>query len=119
MQNNCGFPIELVQGTDFSWQITYTDPDGNPIDLSGYTAEMQVRQTINSNDPPLMTASTGNGYIAITAASGLITISVPNAITQLIPAPLKAWYDLVLTSGVGVKTRLIFGQVTIPELVTR
>lgn len=119
MIDTSGFPIEIVQGADFSWVITYQDSDGNPINLVGYTAQMQVRQTINSEDPPLVDVSTTNGHIIIDAANGIITVTIPHSITEDLEAPLDAFYDIFITSGADFKTRLIFGSVSIPERVTR
>jgi hypothetical protein len=113
MQNNCGFPIEVVQGADFSWPIYWQDPDGNVINLSGYTAQMQIRNTVNSSGAPLVECT-----VAISASLGLIMITIPNATTAALPAPAKGVYDIFVTVG-GVKTRILWGDVTISERVTK
>lgn len=117
--DNLGFPITIVQGADFYWPITYQDSSGNPINLTGYTARMQVRQTINSNNPPIIDVSTSNGYITIIPATGSINISIPNSTTSGLTAPIKAYYDVFITSPSGFKSRIIYGSVCIPERVTR
>lgn len=117
--DSAGFPIDIVQNMDFFWPITYQDSNGNPINLAGYSAQMQVRQTINSSNPAIIDVSTANGNIVITAATGLIAISIPHSITSALTAPLKANYDVVITDGTGLKTRLVYGIASIAESVTR
>jgi hypothetical protein len=117
--DNLGFPITIVQGDDFYFPITYSDQYGNPINLSGYSAEMQVRGTVNSNNPPLIDVSTANGYIVIVPATGAVNITIPHSMTVSLPSNSNAVYDVVITSVVGFQTRIIFGNVYIPERVTR
>ena len=40
----------IDQGATWSVTVTYTDSTGAPINLTGYTAAMQVRQQYNSTD---------------------------------------------------------------------
>lgn len=109
-----GFAIEVVQGADFRWPVYYQDPDGNPIDLTGYTAKMQIRETPFAEDPPFVECN-----ISITPSTGLILISITNTITSALGAPLKAVYDLFITSPAGEKLRLLWGEVNIIERVTK
>lgn len=114
-----GFPITVVQGEDFNWPITYKDQDGDAVDLTGYTAAMQIRKTPLSEDPPIVDLTTENGGISIDGENGIITIIISNSITASLDAPLKCKYDLFIISPASFKTRLIFGIANIEERVTQ
>ena len=40
----------IDQGTDYSTSINLTDDDGNIVNLSGYTANGQIRKTYSSSN---------------------------------------------------------------------
>lgn len=113
MENNCGFPIDVVQGADFSWPVYWQDSNGDAINLNGYTAEMQIRRTRGSTGDPLVDCD-----IAITANMGLMLITIPNVDTAELEAPTKAVYDLFVTVN-SLKTRILWGEVNIIERVTK
>jgi hypothetical protein len=50
-------PVNLLlyQGDDFFLDLTATNPDGSATDLTGMTAQAQIRVTIGAPDPPLAT----------------------------------------------------------------
>lgn len=103
---------------DFAQQIFWTDINNQPINLTGFTAEL----TIGDSAPPvniyLTLSSTGmNPAITITANLGLLTIFVPAA-TMLTQKWTNGVYDLLLTSGGGLATRLLQGTFNIAPGVT-
>ncbi len=114
MKNYCGFPIQVIQGADFGLPIYYQDPGGSPVDLDGYSAKMQIRQTRGADNPPLVECG-----ISIDEPTGLIFISISHTVTAVLAAPMKAVYDLFVTPPNGEKIRLLWGNVAIIERVTR
>ena len=78
------YNITLVQGTTFQlapqWLV-----NNAPVNLTGYTASMQVRQFVDSTTL-LTEANTSNGKIVITPATGTITITLPASETATYPA---------------------------------
>ena len=82
------------------------------INLSGYTVAAQMRKSYYS--------TTANSFTTtITDASaGQITMTMTSANTSGL-TPGRYVYDLLLTSGTGVKTRVIEGIVTVMPSVTR
>jgi hypothetical protein len=44
------YDIQVDQGSTFVFHITYQDSAGTAIDLSGYTADMQVRRSVVDTD---------------------------------------------------------------------
>lgn len=111
------YDITIEQGATFLRTVTWRDSLGALINLSGYTARMQVRAK-KSSDVVLVEANTTNGYIVLGGAAGTIAITIPAAIT----APLSfvnGVYDLEVVSGGGIVTRLLEGGVELSKEVTR
>jgi phage tail sheath gpL-like len=106
----------IDQGSLWSVVLVYTDSNNTPVNLTGYTAAMQLRQNYNSTTADL-TLTTANGGITIVGATGTITIAATATQTGLLDPGFYV-YDLELTSGSNI-SRLIQGQLTVAEQVTR
>jgi len=78
-----------------------------PVDITGYTADMQVRDTSNNL---LVEASTANGKIVLTATQGKINITILASATATYAA---ATYDyaLNLTAPDGITVYQILNGV--------
>jgi hypothetical protein len=87
-----------------------------PVNLTGYTAKMQMRSNA-SDSKAVLTLQTGSG-ITITGATGTIALHATAAQTSAIVAGYYV-YDLEITSGAGIVTRLIQGQIQVSPAVTR
>ena len=111
------YTITIEQGATFSLPITWKDQLGNAVNLTGYTARLQVREEVESATP-FLTLTTENGGIALGGAAGTITLTVTATATAALTAS-KGVYDLELISGGGVITRLLEGLVVIKKEVTR
>lgn len=87
-----------------------------PVDLTDYTARMQVRAAIDS-DIVLLALSTDDGTIEV-EVEGRVTLVVPPELTAG-----AIWrtgvYDLELISPTGEVIRLVGGPVTLVPEVTR
>jgi hypothetical protein len=123
---NCGICVSnlcINQGATFQQSWTWiTNPcacQGTagaapaPVDLTGYTASLQIR------------AYPGAPTIEYDATSNLTLGGVLGTIALLIPATstaLFSWwsgvYDLLLTSPAGIVTRLLQGKVAVSPSVT-
>lgn len=104
------------QGATFFKQITYTIDDV-PVNLTGYIARMQVRETYSSPNF-IVELTTENGGIALGAALGTIELVIDSADTTLF-LPREYVYDLELVSGGGEVYRLIEGKFVVTPEVTR
>lgn len=111
------YDILIEQGSTFILPIVWKDSNGVAINVTGYTARMQVRKTVKSTDI-LISATTENGRIVLGGATGAVTVTIPATITDDITVK-SAVYDLEMVSASGVVTRLIQGAVTISPEVTR
>jgi hypothetical protein len=109
------YNFTLDQGSTWTLQIVYKDSNGAPINLTGYTAEMQVRRKFDS-DTAVLTLSTSNGGITIVGATGTLNLIATDEQAAIDPGLYV--YDLELSTG-GVRTRLIQGTVTVSGEVTR
>ena len=86
-----------------------------PVDITGYTAKMQVRKKPGA--PLVLEMSTQNGRITFTPLTGIINIVVQAADTALLVPGLYR-YDLDLTDQAGFVTRFIQGAFEIVETIT-
>lgn len=107
----------IEQGADFFLDLVYKDDTGTPIDLTGFSARMQVREEYSSA-APVVNISTGTSGITLGGLSGSIAIHIPAADTAALSFN-TARYDLELEDSTGVVTRLIQGSVTLSPEVTR
>jgi hypothetical protein len=110
------YDFTIEAGADYTALLTWQDASGNPIDITGWTAEMMIR-TDYSSTTPLVTLSSGSG-ISLGGTAGTIAIDIPAAETAPLAEGL-AIYDLLLTDATGKPMRLIQGTVTISPAVTR
>jgi len=106
----------IDQGATWTVVVTYEDSTGAPINLTGYTAAMQVRQQYSS-DTAELTLTSPSGGIVITGATGIVTITMTATQTAALEEGYYV-YDVELTSG-SFKDRLIQGQLTVAPEVTR
>lgn len=104
--------LNIEQYSTFSSIVNVADPQGDAVNLSGYTASSQIRKSYYS--------STANNFTAtITGeANGEITLSMTAANTSNL-APGRYLYDLVITDSGGVKTRVVEGIVNVLAGVTQ
>jgi len=104
--------LYIDQGTDFSVTVDVTDSAGEVLELDGYTASAQIRKTYSSSSVSA-TFST-----SIAALAGQVTLSLTDTQTSAIEAG-RYVYDLNITSGAGLVTRVIEGQAIVTPGVTR
>ena len=108
--------IRIEQGATFLLSIVWRDSAGIPLNLSGYTARMQGRVTVESGST-VFSLTTGGGGV-ILGAQGQVTVSMDPTATGAL-AILKGVYDLELEDGAGVVTRLLEGVFRVSQQVTR
>ena len=104
------------QGATFTREITWLDSEGVPVNLTNYTARMQVRATASSASTLLSLTSSG-GDITLGGTAGTITIAISATATAAVAAGCYV-YDLELVDGATVY-RLLQGDFTVDAEVTR
>lgn len=108
------YNINAYQGATYSLSLTW-ELGGTAVDLTGYSAAMQVRESVNSATAILDLSSASE--ITLGGTAGTIAIEVP-ASTMGSATPGRYLYDLELDSGSTV-TRLLEGAFQILPEVTR
>lgn len=106
----------VEQGATFTATITWRDANQILVNLTGYTARMQLRTSLNSGSVALE-LTTENSRIALGGAGGTISLLISATDTAALGAGTYV-YDLELVSG-SVVTRLLKGTVTVDPEVTR
>ena len=110
------YDILIEQGATFTMNATWKDSNDAPINLSGYSARMQIRETFDST-ATLVSLASGSG-ITLGGTLGTIAVTIADTVTKDLPVR-GCVYDLELVSSGGVVTRLLQGSVTISPEVTR
>jgi hypothetical protein len=108
------YDIICPQGATFDSTFTYKI-GGTAVNLTGFTAAMQVRTAYPAS--PFISLTTGSG-ITLGGSAGTIRVVISATSTASYKAG-QFLYDLELTSASGVVTRLIQGKFTITSEVTR
>jgi len=102
------------QGSTFSRTLTYK-VDDTPVNLTGYSARMQVRP-FHYSDDIFINLTNGSG-ITLGASAGTINILVSASATTDIPAGDYV-YDLEIITNSNVY-RLVEGKFSVTPEVTR
>jgi hypothetical protein len=112
------YNMKVEQGVTFSQNMTWKI-DSNVVNLSGYTARMNVRTSRSGRVPAniLILALTSGDGITLGGAAGTIRIDLSATQTSNISAGTYA-YDLELESAGEEVTRLLSGTFTVSPEVT-
>lgn len=111
------YDIVADQGATFTRVITWKDSLGTPVDLTNYTARMQLRSQIDSAGAAVFELTTENNRISLGGTAGTITLTAAATATAAVAADTYV-YDLELVTGSTV-TRLIQGSFELRGEVTR
>lgn len=110
------FNFDIEKGIQFKNTLTI-NIDGQPYDLTNYTAKLQIRETIKSS-AALLTLTDGDG-LTLGDDAGTIEIVISPDDTNAFTVN-EVVYDLRLTDGDGVNVlSLIEGRIAIKPRVTR
>lgn len=114
--------LKIFKGAalDETFIIEDQDDYGNStvVDLTGYTAKAQARETYESSTT-FMDLTTENDSITITADEGKIRMYMPASDTEAITAVSGVWdFKLIPPSGSEDSIRQLQGTITISNQVT-
>lgn len=103
--------LVIDQGSTFSSDLNLTDENGDPLTLTGYTANSQIRKWYSSTNAAATFATT------INTVSAVITLSLTaNQTSNLVAG--RYVYDVEITDGTAI-SRIVEGIVTVTPQVTR
>lgn len=108
------FNIKIEKGATYNRVITwYADlAKTELVDLTGFTALLQVRK---EEDSPVILSLTSSSGITLGGAAGTIEIEITKTQTQALQKFLNAKYQLKLTDSGGSVSRLLEGTFTVDE----
>ena len=99
----------LYSGDDFSMTLTLTNPDGSIANLTGSTAQAQIRVT--AVDPTIQAS------FICSISNNVVTLNLTGASTQNLVG--KYVWDCQLTNASGAVRTPVAGAVTFTQDVTR
>jgi len=106
----------IDQGADWYITFIYENPDGTPVNVTNYSAALQIR-TSPLAKTAVLTLTNASG-ISITGNTGTFACHATNVQTSAITNGKYA-YDLEITSPSSVVTRVVQGTIEVSPQVTR
>jgi hypothetical protein len=94
--------IAIEQGADFESTFTITNANGSVYPLTGASASAKIKKFSSSTTSYSFSTT-------ITVATGAITLAMTDTVTSTI-TPGRYFYDILVTSSAGIKTRVIEGM---------
>lgn len=104
--------LNIYQGDDWAATVTVRNCDGTQADLTGYTAQAQIRTGIADQ-----TWKVAADILCAVSPPG-VSLSLTGLQTTLLTEPVYQW-DLQLVSPDGIVTTILGGQVNMAFEVTR
>lgn len=103
--------LVIDQGTTYSTDLNLTDENGDALDLSGYSANSQIRKHYTSSNSVAFTVS-------VNAVAGVITLSLNANQTSNLTSG-RYVYDVEIADASNTISRIVEGIVTVTPQVTR
>tara|TARA_Y100001938_G_C8095872_1_gene438090 strand:+ start:581 stop:973 length:393 start_codon:yes stop_codon:yes gene_type:complete len=124
------YTFTIEQGATYTSEIQWKNAAETAVDLTGYTAKMQLRDSQETTGTLYLTlntsGSTGSTGICLSGSAGNlnpnegklgITITATDTAALDFGTDEMAYYDLEMTKG-AVVTRLLQGKVKLSKQVT-
>ena len=100
--------LVIDQGTTYSTDLNLTDDNGDPLILTGYTANSVIKKWYTSSNSIAFNT-------AINTTSGVITLSLTSNVTANM-VPGRYVYDVNITeTNTGTVSRIVEGYVTVTD----
>ena len=112
--------FSVEKGEDFDTQVGYASKVGSvetPINLTGYTAAMDIRKFTNSPTAVISLTTVNLGIVITPGDEYPISLHIDSADLDNLE-PFAYVYDLVLTAPGGAKDKIIKGQFVLAPAVT-
>lgn len=106
--------LVIDQGATYQTTVTLTDANGNPLTLTGYTGNSEIRHHYSS----MNVAATFTVTVNASANVGQVVLQLDANSTANLYGPARYVYDVFLTDGSGNVSRVLEGQITVTPSVT-
>ena len=107
----------IPQGANLIRTFVWKDSSANPVDITNYTARMQIR-TIPSATGTIMAVCSTATTLNITGTAGNITLNLSATETAAMDFTSAVW-DLEVTATTAQVTRLVQGEAILDKEVSR
>lgn len=104
--------LNIYAGDDYAADITVLNPDGTDADLTGYTAQSQIRTSLSDTSPD------GVAQFATSIAANVVTITLDHDVSKTLTRSVYFW-DLQVIDETGWITTLVAGQIFVTKEVTK
>ena len=109
--------LTINQGATFRFKFAWKDKNARAIDLTGFTARMQVRESVIA-PATLLSLTTENGGITLGGKTGIVSLYLNDTNTSSITWT-KGVYDLELLAPSGDVFRMVGGTVVVSPEITK
>jgi hypothetical protein len=109
--------LYMEQGTTFTTQLTLTDSNGNPYQLSNFTIASQAKPSYTTTDANSIlnftstTIDANNGILQLSATAANTANIVTNTVGKMV-------YDVIIIDTGGNVSRVLEGQIYVSPSVT-
>lgn len=110
------FDFDIEQGATFHMILTCYDENHALIDFTNFTAVMKARAALNS-DVVYLSLANGSG-ITLGGVAGTLDVLIDKSVTAAYTFS-TAVYDITITDGSGVATRVFEGTITLSRQASR
>jgi hypothetical protein len=102
--------ITIQKGTDFQNVYTISNPDGSPLDLTGYSGVAKIKKFPESTTSSSFT-------VGIVSTAGQVVLSMASTVTSQLGSG-RHYYDILLTSPSSKKDRTFEGMALVTSTVS-
>jgi hypothetical protein len=106
------YNISIEQGSTWSLRLSIDSSPGTDKDMTGFTIASKIGKSYYDTAPISMAAA----YVI--QNQGIFTISLTAAQTAALDPAHEYVYDVEITDGAGVVTRMIQGRATVSPGIT-
>jgi hypothetical protein len=82
--------LEVIAGSDYPFEMELSDSTGAAVNLTGYSAQLDLCTTLDDTVPDIE-LTVGSG-VTITAASGIVSVSLTAAQTGAREGEERLWH---------------------------
>jgi len=106
----------IEQGATFGQTLTLKDSAGSTVNLTGFTGAMSLKESPTAT-ATILSLTTSNGRMTINGSAGTVALLISASDTAGLE-PDDGVFDIEITSGAAVVTRLIEGTYSIRRNIT-
>lgn len=103
----------LFGGDDYTFEFTYVDENGDPIDISGATIHMTIKFDVGDNDPGILQKS---GTV-VDGPAGRFDVAIVSS-DVVGPQRIGAYYDVQMTLS-GETETILHGDIEFLPNITQ